>query len=227
MIIAGASALCTVPLTLEIPWITQMKWCSAYDRYSASQDWSRRLHPNPVPYTRCGNRYNTQRHCANCSWRNDLCSDEVNKKYNFNEAIFPGTQGPSVHVIAAKQSALRKHLKNIQTRIVQNAQALCKYRRVGPLRSYRWNRQSSVAGWPVHDWPEKLWRETSWRCSYYCKLRIRFQTIHETIRDKLESVWEFSAATSEDRFWSGKRGNCRNFHQEGVSRLLRKAKSHH
>ena len=60
-----------------------------------------------------------------------LCSEEVNKKYNFNKAIFPGTQGgPLMHVIAAKavcfKEALQPEFKEYQTQIVKNAQALCK-----------------------------------------------------------------------------------------------------
>ena len=60
-----------------------------------------------------------------------LCSEETNKKYNFNKAIFPGTQGgPLMHVIAAKavcfEEALKPEFKEYQTQIVKNAQALCK-----------------------------------------------------------------------------------------------------
>ena len=60
-----------------------------------------------------------------------LCSDEVNKKYNFNKAIFPGTQGgPLMHVIAAKavcfEEALKPEFKTYQEQIIKNAQALCK-----------------------------------------------------------------------------------------------------
>jgi glycine hydroxymethyltransferase len=60
-----------------------------------------------------------------------LCSEEANKKYNFNKAIFPGTQGgPLMHVIAAKavcfEEALKPEFKEYQTQIVKNAQALCK-----------------------------------------------------------------------------------------------------
>ncbi|MEI3569229.1 MAG: hypothetical protein V8Q25_01990 [Roseburia faecis] len=47
-----------------------------------------------------------------------LCSEEINKKYNFNKAIFPGTQGgPLMHVIAAKavcfEEALKPEFKDI------------------------------------------------------------------------------------------------------------------
>ena len=52
-------------------------------------------------------------------------------KYNFNKAIFPGTQGgPLMHVIAAKavcfKEALQPEFKEYQKQIIKNAQALCK-----------------------------------------------------------------------------------------------------
>ncbi len=60
-----------------------------------------------------------------------LCSQEMQDKYNFNKAIFPGTQGgPLMHVIAAKavcfKEALQPEFKEYQKQIVKNAQALCK-----------------------------------------------------------------------------------------------------
>ena len=58
-----------------------------------------------------------------------LSSNEVNEKYNFNKAIFPGIQGgPLMHVIAAKAvalgEALKPEFKTYQTQIVKNASAL-------------------------------------------------------------------------------------------------------
>ena len=60
-----------------------------------------------------------------------LCNQDVADKYNFNKAIFPGTQGgPLMHVIAAKavcfKEALSPEFKAYQQQIVDNAQALCK-----------------------------------------------------------------------------------------------------
>ena len=53
------------------------------------------------------------------------------EKYNFNKAIFPGTQGgPLMHVIAAKavcfKEALSDEFKIYQRNVIANAQALCK-----------------------------------------------------------------------------------------------------
>jgi glycine hydroxymethyltransferase len=53
------------------------------------------------------------------------------EKYNFNKAVFPGTQGgPLMHVIAAKavcfKEALSDEFKTYQHNIILNAQALCK-----------------------------------------------------------------------------------------------------
>lgn len=58
-----------------------------------------------------------------------MCSNEVNKKYNFNKAIFPGIQGgPLMHVIAGKavcfKEALDPSFKLYAQGIIDNAQAL-------------------------------------------------------------------------------------------------------
>ena len=58
-----------------------------------------------------------------------LCSEEVNKKYNFNKAIFPGIQGgPLMHVIAGKavcfKEALSQDYKDYMGRVVENAATL-------------------------------------------------------------------------------------------------------
>ena len=58
-----------------------------------------------------------------------LCSEEVNKKYNFNKAVFPGIQGgPLMHVIAAKavcfKEALSAEYKAYMDRVVENAATL-------------------------------------------------------------------------------------------------------
>lgn len=60
-----------------------------------------------------------------------LCSEAVNKKYNFNKAVFPGIQGgPLMHVIAAKavcfKEALDPSFKLYAQQIINNAQALAK-----------------------------------------------------------------------------------------------------
>ncbi len=58
-----------------------------------------------------------------------LCSEEVNAKYNFNKAIFPGIQGgPLMHVIAGKavcfKEALSQEYKDYMGRVVENASTL-------------------------------------------------------------------------------------------------------
>jgi len=60
-----------------------------------------------------------------------LSSAAANKKYNFNKAIFPGTQGgPLMHVIAGKavcfKEALDPSFKVYAQQIINNAQALAK-----------------------------------------------------------------------------------------------------
>ena len=59
-----------------------------------------------------------------------LSSNEMNEKFNFNKAIFPGIQGgPLMHVIAAKavcfKEALTPEFKEYQKQVVKNAKALC------------------------------------------------------------------------------------------------------
>lgn len=58
-----------------------------------------------------------------------LCSEEINKKYNFNKAVFPGIQGgPLMHVIAGKavcfKEALTQDYKDYIGRVVENASTL-------------------------------------------------------------------------------------------------------
>lgn len=79
------------------------------------------LHPSPVPYA---DVVTTTTHKTLRGPRGGmiLCSDEVNKKYNFNKAIFPGTQGgPLMHVIAAKavcfEEALKPEFRRIRNRL--------------------------------------------------------------------------------------------------------------
>ncbi len=88
------------------------------------------LHPNPIPYAHVTT---TTTHKTLRGPRGGLIlsSNEVNEKYNFNKAIFPGTQGgPLMHVIAAKavcfKEALSDDFRVYQKNIIDNAQALCK-----------------------------------------------------------------------------------------------------
>lgn len=87
------------------------------------------LHPSPIPYA---NVTTTTTHKTLRGPRGGmiLSSNEVNEKFNFNKAIFPGTQGgPLMHVIAAKavcfKEALEPEFKEYQMQVVKNAKALC------------------------------------------------------------------------------------------------------
>ncbi len=87
------------------------------------------LHPSPIPYA---DVVTTTTHKTLRGPRGGLIlsSNEVNAKYNFNKAIFPGTQGgPLMHVIAGKavcfKEALSDDFKKYQKGIIDNAQALC------------------------------------------------------------------------------------------------------
>ena len=88
------------------------------------------LHPSPIPYA---DVTTTTTHKTLRGPRGGLilASSEVNAKYNFNKAIFPGIQGgPLMHVIAAKavcfKEALGEEFKAYQKGIIDNAQALCR-----------------------------------------------------------------------------------------------------
>lgn len=87
------------------------------------------LHPSPIPYA---DVTTTTTHKTLRGPRGGLIlsSEETAKKFNFNKAIFPGTQGgPLMHVIAAKavcfKEALSDDFKIYAQGIIDNAQALC------------------------------------------------------------------------------------------------------
>ncbi len=86
------------------------------------------LHPSPIPYAHVTT---TTTHKTLRGPRGGLIlsSEEVNKKYNFNKAIFPGIQGgPLMHVIAAKavcfKEALTPEFKEYQIQVKKNASVL-------------------------------------------------------------------------------------------------------
>jgi len=88
------------------------------------------VHPSPIPYA---DVVTTTTHKTLRGPRGGLilCNQEAADRFNFNKAIFPGTQGgPLMHVIAAKavcfKEALEPAFQEYQKNIVANAQALCK-----------------------------------------------------------------------------------------------------
>ncbi|MCI8560315.1 MAG: serine hydroxymethyltransferase [Dorea sp.] len=88
------------------------------------------LHPSPIPYA---DVVTTTTHKTLRGPRGGmiLCNKEAEEKFNFNKAVFPGTQGgPLEHVIAGKavcfKEALKPQFREYQEQIVKNAQALCK-----------------------------------------------------------------------------------------------------
>lgn len=87
------------------------------------------LHMSPLPYAHVTT---TTTHKTLRGPRGGLIlsSNEMNEKFNFNKAIFPGTQGgPLMHVIAAKavcfKEALEPAFKVYQEQVIKNAKALC------------------------------------------------------------------------------------------------------
>lgn len=88
------------------------------------------LHPSPIPYAHVTTT-TTHKTLRGPRGGMIMSSQEVADKYNFNKAIFPGTQGgPLMHVIAAKavcfKEALEPSFKEYQQGVIDNAQALCK-----------------------------------------------------------------------------------------------------
>lgn len=86
------------------------------------------LHESPIPYAHVTTT-TTHKTLRGPRGGMILCSEEVNKKYNFNKAIFPGIQGgPLMHVIAAKavcfKEALSDEFKAYQAQVVKNASKL-------------------------------------------------------------------------------------------------------
>lgn len=86
------------------------------------------LHPSPVPYADVVTS-TTHKTLRGPRGGFILATEEANKKYNFNKAVFPGTQGgPLEHIIAAKavcfQEALQPSFKEYQRKLVENCAAL-------------------------------------------------------------------------------------------------------
>lgn len=86
------------------------------------------LHPSPFPYA---DVVTTTTHKTLRGPRGGviLSNNEINEKFNFNKAIFPGTQGgPLEHVVAGKAVAFKEALdpsfKEYQAQIVKNCKAL-------------------------------------------------------------------------------------------------------
>lgn len=86
------------------------------------------LHPSPIPYA---DVVTTTTHKTLRGPRGGmiLWYEKANEKFNFDKAIFPGTQGgPLEHVIAGKavcfKEALQPEFKAYQKQILANAQAL-------------------------------------------------------------------------------------------------------
>ncbi len=88
------------------------------------------LHMSPIPYAHITTT-TTHKTLRGPRGGMIMCSNEVNERFNFNKAVFPGIQGgPLMHVIAAKavsfKEALSPEFKEYQTRIKANSAALAK-----------------------------------------------------------------------------------------------------
>ena len=86
------------------------------------------LHMSPIPYAHVTTT-TTHKTLRGPRGGMILSSNEVNEKYNFNKAVFPGIQGgPLMHVIAGKAVCLKEALsdeyKAYQQQVVNNASTL-------------------------------------------------------------------------------------------------------
>lgn len=86
------------------------------------------VHQSPIPYAHVTTT-TTHKTLRGPRGGMILSSEENAKKFNFNKAIFPGTQGgPLEHVIAAKavclKEALQPEFKEYGKQVIRNAQAL-------------------------------------------------------------------------------------------------------
>ncbi len=130
MIIAGASAYArTIDWAKFREAADEVGACLMVDMAHIAGLVAAGLHPSPIPYA---DVVTTTTHKTLRGPRGGLIlsSEAAAKKYNFNKAIFPGTQGgPLMHVIAGKavcfQEALGEDFRTYQQQIVNNAQALC------------------------------------------------------------------------------------------------------
>ena len=88
------------------------------------------VHQSPIPYAHVTTT-TTHKTLRGPRGGMIMCSNEINEKYNFNKAIFPGIQGgPLMHVIAGKavcfKEALSDDFKEYGKQVVRNAEALAK-----------------------------------------------------------------------------------------------------
>ena len=87
------------------------------------------LHPSPIPYAHVTTT-TTHKTLRGPRGGMIMCSEEMNKKFNFNKAVFPGIQGGQLmRVIAGKavcfKEALQPEYKTYMEQVVRNAKALC------------------------------------------------------------------------------------------------------
>ena len=129
LIIAGASAYCR---TIDFRRFREIAdKCGAYlmvDMAHIAGLVAAGLHPSPIPYA---DVVTTTTHKTLRGPRGGmiLANEEAAKKFNFNKAIFPGSQGgPLEHVIAGKAvcfgEALKPEFRTYQEQILKNAEAL-------------------------------------------------------------------------------------------------------
>ena len=87
------------------------------------------LHPSPIQFAHVTTT-TTHKTLRGPRGGMIMCSEEMNKKFNFNKAVFPGIQGgPLMYVIAGKavcfKEALQPEYKTYIEQDVRNAKALC------------------------------------------------------------------------------------------------------
>lgn len=129
LIIAGASAYCrTIDFKRFREIADKCGACLMVDMAHIAGLVAAGLHPSPIPYA---DVVTTTTHKTLRGPRGGLilANEEAAKRFNFNKAIFPGSQGgPLEHVIAGKAvcfgEALKPEFKTYQEQVVKNAKTL-------------------------------------------------------------------------------------------------------
>ena len=141
------------------------------------------LHPSPIPYAHVTTT-TTHKTLRGPRGGMILSSNEINEKFNFNKAVFPGIQGgPLMHVIAAKavcfKEALQPEFKEYQAQVVKNAKALCEGLKKRGVKIVSGDTDNHLM---LVDLTEKMSAEKNWKSVLTMRISPAIRTRSRTIR---------------------------------------------